>query len=124
MSATNPLLRLGAGGRSDERSAPIGRTMPALNCFVCGMGTERGELIGSGPGDMCHSGCLSVSPFDDDLPALQGFDEIIVSSSGGKDSMAALLKVVMDAERQGVPLGRITVVHADLGERSGRGQKS
>lgn len=47
-------------------------------------------------------------------PDLTWYDRIIVNSSGGKDSMAALLVVRDLAERQGV-LDRVWVVHCDLG---------
>ncbi|WP_051158440.1 phosphoadenosine phosphosulfate reductase domain-containing protein [Nocardia carnea] len=48
-------------------------------------------------------------------PDLSTFDALVFSTSGGKDSSAALAEVVDAAETAGVR-DRITVVHADLGE--------
>jgi 3'-phosphoadenosine 5'-phosphosulfate sulfotransferase (PAPS reductase)/FAD synthetase len=49
------------------------------------------------------------------VPDLTWYDQIIIESSGGKDSQAMLDYVWALAGAQGV-LGRVVVVHADLGE--------
>lgn len=49
-------------------------------------------------------------------PQLNLYDWIVVNSSGGKDSQAALDVVVQVANRQNVPRDRIIVAHANLGE--------
>lgn len=48
-------------------------------------------------------------------PDLSTFDALVFSTSGGKDSTAALAEVVDATEAAGVR-DRLTVVHADLGE--------
>jgi 3'-phosphoadenosine 5'-phosphosulfate sulfotransferase (PAPS reductase)/FAD synthetase len=50
-----------------------------------------------------------------DQPVLTDYDWILISSSGGKDSMAMLTHVVGLADAAGVDRRRIVVVHADLG---------
>ncbi|MCF6391265.1 MULTISPECIES: phosphoadenosine phosphosulfate reductase family protein [Mycobacteriaceae] len=50
-----------------------------------------------------------------DSPDLRSYDWILVSSSAGKDSQAAL-DVVAEAASQAGALDRVVVVHADLGE--------
>jgi 3'-phosphoadenosine 5'-phosphosulfate sulfotransferase (PAPS reductase)/FAD synthetase len=47
-------------------------------------------------------------------PDLTSFDWIVLNSSAGKDSLAMLVAVVREADRQGVR-GRLVVVHCDLG---------
>lgn len=47
---------------------------------------------------------------------LAGFRWIVVNSSGGKDSQAALHTVVQACEKQNIPLERVVVSHQDLGE--------
>ncbi|MFE4601109.1 hypothetical protein ACFRKE_09645, partial [Kitasatospora indigofera] len=44
----------------------------------------------------------------------EGYDWIVVASSGGKDSQAMLAKVVRTVHAAGVPRERIVVVHNDL----------
>lgn len=50
----------------------------------------------------------------DDTPVLSTYDIILVNSSGGKDSQAALDVVVEAADEAGIR-ARVVVVHADLG---------
>jgi 3'-phosphoadenosine 5'-phosphosulfate sulfotransferase (PAPS reductase)/FAD synthetase len=49
------------------------------------------------------------------VPDLAGYDWIVLNSSAGKDSQAMLDLVVEQADRAGVPRGRLLVAHADLG---------
>ncbi len=62
-------------------------------------------------------------------PQLQGqvdltsYHWIVVNSSAGKDSQAMLGAVVREARSQGVDLGRVVVVHADLGRVEWEGTK-
>ena len=46
---------------------------------------------------------------------LDRYDEVLLNSSGGKDSQAMLTAVVEEADRSGAGRERIVVVHADLG---------
>jgi 3'-phosphoadenosine 5'-phosphosulfate sulfotransferase (PAPS reductase)/FAD synthetase len=46
---------------------------------------------------------------------------VIINSSAGKDSLVMLWWIVQEAKRQGYPLDRIVVVHADLGRVEWRG---
>lgn len=55
-----------------------------------------------------------VAPAPSPIPALHTYDAIIVSSSAGKDSQAALDYVMELAVRAGV-VSRVVVVHSDLG---------
>lgn len=48
-------------------------------------------------------------------PDLTVYDWIVINSSAGKDSQAALDRVVEEADRQGVSRERMVVFHADLG---------
>ena len=48
-------------------------------------------------------------------PDLSSYDQIVVSSSGGKDSQAMLDRIVELADEQGVSRDKIIVIHADLG---------
>jgi len=48
---------------------------------------------------------------------LSEYDEIVINSSGGKDSQAVLHQAVEVAKAQGYPLDKITVVHCDLSSR-------
>lgn len=57
-----------------------------------------------------------VSKFEPVALKLSTFDEIVINSSGGKDSLAALWEVCRLADEQGVPRSRLTVSHQDLGE--------
>lgn len=52
----------------------------------------------------------------DNMIDLNAYDLIIVNSSGGKDSICALWKVVKEAEIQGFDKDKIVVSHQDLGE--------
>ncbi len=54
---------------------------------------------------------------------VSGYDWIVISSSGGKDSQAQLHKVATLAREAGV-LDRVVVVHADLGEVEWPGTKA
>ena len=54
---------------------------------------------------------------------LVAFDFIVVNSSAGKDSVVTLDKVVKRVERAGGDLGRVIVVHADLGRVEWQGTK-
>jgi 3'-phosphoadenosine 5'-phosphosulfate sulfotransferase (PAPS reductase)/FAD synthetase len=51
----------------------------------------------------------------DFVPDLRWYDFIILNSSAGKDSMAAMIKTIPLAERAGV-LDRVWIVHCDLGK--------
>lgn len=51
-------------------------------------------------------------------PDLSVYDVIVVSVSGGKDSQTSLRKLVRACEKQGIPLSRVVVVFADLGDGS------
>lgn len=53
--------------------------------------------------------------------ALHSFRWIVVNSSGGKDSTAALLHVVALCREHGVPLERVVVSHQCLGESEWKG---
>ncbi|MFC0039541.1 phosphoadenosine phosphosulfate reductase family protein [Actinomadura rayongensis] len=59
---------------------------------------------------------------DPDVPDLAWYDIILFSSSGGKDSQAALDVLAQHARAAGV-MHRIVVVHADLGEMEWEGAK-
>lgn len=54
---------------------------------------------------------------------LHDYDLIIINSSGGKDSLAALWEVCRIAEAQGFPFNHIVVSHQDLGEAEWEGTK-
>jgi 3'-phosphoadenosine 5'-phosphosulfate sulfotransferase (PAPS reductase)/FAD synthetase len=55
-------------------------------------------------------------------PNLSHYDHIVVSTSGGKDSQAALEYTYQAARKQGV-LDRLTVVHCDLGRVEWQGTR-
>lgn len=57
------------------------------------------------------------------IPYLKDFDLIVVNSSGGKDSQAALHQVVVMASKQGFDLSKIVVSHQDLGRMEWPGTK-
>jgi len=54
-------------------------------------------------------------------PDLSSYDWILVNSSAGKDSEAALHMLVAEADRQSFPRDRIVVVHANLGRCEWKG---
>jgi 3'-phosphoadenosine 5'-phosphosulfate sulfotransferase (PAPS reductase)/FAD synthetase len=49
------------------------------------------------------------------VPNLHSYDVVLINVSGGKDSIAMLVYLVLLAVKQGFPLERLLVVHADLG---------
>lgn len=57
------------------------------------------------------------------IPVFSGYRWIVVNSSAGKDSMAALLYVVRQAELQGYPRSQIVVSHQDLGAMEWEGTR-
>lgn len=58
------------------------------------------------------------APSGSDAPVvLHDYDEVIVNSSGGKDSLVIKHEVRRQALEQGYPLDRITVQYNDLGSR-------
>ena len=59
---------------------------------------------------------------DFDRKLLQA-DAIVVSSSGGKDSVLALWLTIQRADELGIPRDRISVVHADMGRLEQRAAK-
>lgn len=61
------------------------------------------------------SSVLSLFDIGNPGPNLASYDVILVNSSAGKDSQAMLTHLVKHADAEGVPRGRIIVVHADLG---------
>jgi len=56
-------------------------------------------------------------------PNFNGFEWVVVNSSGGKDSQVALARTVGVAEEQGFPLNRVVVSHQDLGRMEWAGTK-
>ena len=54
---------------------------------------------------------------------LAGYDLILINSSGGKDSQTMLRYVATTACMQGVSLGKLVVVHADLGRVEWQGTR-
>lgn len=48
-------------------------------------------------------------------PALASYDHIVINSSAGKDSQAALSRVIYLLDRAGISRSSVVVVHADLG---------
>ena len=62
----------------------------------------------------------AAEPLFDWSPDLRWFDLIIANTSGGKDSMVMLDRLMGLAEEQGV-LDRVWVLHADLGELEHQG---
>ncbi len=54
---------------------------------------------------------------------LSKWDVILLNSSGGKDSQTMIHYVVGLAETQGIDLGRLVVVHADLGRVEWKGTR-
>lgn len=42
-------------------------------------------------------------------------DKIVINSSGGKDSLAMLIRIVRQAKALGIPMDRLVVLHCDLG---------
>lgn len=49
------------------------------------------------------------------VPDLSTYDRVVIATSAGKDSQTALRNTVLECRRQGYPLERVRVVHADLG---------
>lgn len=60
---------------------------------------------------------------DAEGPDLPSYDWILVNSSAGKDSMAALSTVVRLCDAAGVDRARVVVVHADLGDMEWQGTR-
>ena len=54
---------------------------------------------------------------------LNNYDLIIINSSGGKDSLAALYEVCRIAKDQDFPFSKIAVSHQDLGSMEWEGTK-
>lgn len=42
-------------------------------------------------------------------------DKIVINSSGGKDSLAMMIRIVAQAKAMGIPMDRLVVLHCDLG---------
>jgi hypothetical protein len=63
---------------------------------------------------MAHGNTGSTGSRDGDQELLQA-DAIVPSSSGGKDSILAILETLDVTDALGIPRDRITVVHADMG---------
>lgn len=57
------------------------------------------------------------------IPNFSDYRWVVVNSSAGKDSMAALIHVLARADRQGYPRSQIVVSHQDLGRMEWKGTK-